>query len=69
MAYGPTWEVRSFPDSVHVLPIDDAREHALSATCACRPRVEQNERLLVVHDSWDGREYWETGHNPKPPDA
>lgn len=46
------------PD-VHVLPIDDLREHRESRDCWCLPRLLEEEadaEVVVVHNSLDGRE-------------
>lgn len=45
---------------VHVLPVDDLKEHVESVDCPCQPYVEViGASLLIVHHSWDGREYFE----------
>lgn len=44
---------------VHVLPIDDTRDHVESSSCWCRPfvsREQETEEVVVVHNSADGRE-------------
>lgn len=44
---------------VHVLPVDDLREHEQSIACWCVPRLErvdESTALVVVHRSADGRE-------------
>ena len=45
------------PD-IHVVPINDLREHQESETCWCQPTVErvEEDRRLIVHNSEDGRE-------------
>lgn len=43
--------------SVHVLPIEDMREHELSE-CWCNPRDDDS---VIVHNSHDGRELYEDG--------
>jgi len=43
----------------HVVPLDDLRDHVTDGTlCWCRPREEDG---VVVHNSMDGREAFETG--------
>lgn len=46
--------------TVHVVPIDDLREHVETACCWCAPRVEcvdgDPEAIVIVHASADGRE-------------
>jgi len=44
---------------VHVLPLEDLREHEESRVCWCSPRLEQEEEdcdVVVIHASMDGRE-------------
>lgn len=44
---------------VHVYPIDDMKEHKLDGMdCECDPNViiEQNSDIIIVHNSFDGRE-------------
>jgi len=47
------------PD-VHVLPIDDLREHVESVECWCEPRIEgEGPSFVIVHHSADKREFRE----------
>lgn len=45
----------------HILPINDLKEHEESSTCECKPRVEilEDGDILVIHNSYDKREYIE----------
>jgi hypothetical protein len=46
------------PD-IHVIPLEDMREHTESRDCWCQPtctKREDDEAMLVVHTSMDGRE-------------
>lgn len=55
----PFWEVYewSLTDDVHVEPIEDILPHMSDADCHCDSRVEVHGAcLLVVHNSFDGRE-------------
>lgn len=47
--------------TIHVLPVNDLKEHTESDDCECQPRVEYvgEGGKVVVHNSYDGREYWE----------
>lgn len=47
-------------DKLHVVPVDDLREHSTDSAvmCWCRP-VEDDG--VIVHNSMDGREKFETG--------
>ena len=61
----------TIPDSVqddliwHVVPVDDIREHSdhkCRGECWCHPKiVEEGASYIVVHNSADGREAYETG--------
>lgn len=52
---------------IHVLPINDLKEHEETTTCWCNPKVEfadpetgeQYSEGLVIHNSADGREFVE----------
>lgn len=46
---------------LHVYPLNDLQEHDTSDngnTCQCNPQViiEPNSEIIVVHNSFDGRE-------------
>lgn len=45
----------------HVTPINDIDTHEEATCCKCFPKVEELENgdLMVVHNSFDGREYIE----------
>jgi len=46
-------------EPVHVYPINDIHEHTFEGdTCACNPSVQPQEGggVVIVHNSWDGRE-------------
>jgi hypothetical protein len=46
---------------LHVYPKNDLHPHILDGTdCPCHPIVRvDGEGLLIIHNSWDGREYVE----------
>lgn len=63
----PAWETVIEEDTgiIHVLPIDDLREHAWHDECWCRPRWDEEEpTALLIHNSMDRREEYETGRKP-----
>lgn len=48
--------------AVHVIPIDDLREHKENedGSCWCNPRIEEEENgLVIIHNPLDGRELLE----------
>ena len=52
---------------MHVYPIGDLKEHVLEGeVCWCQPTVDRDEvPTIVVHNSMDGRERYETGQREK----
>lgn len=49
---------------IHIIPINDLREHAISSSCWCNPDIE-DDGDMIVHNSMDGREHYETGERRK----
>lgn len=48
----------------HVVPVNDTYEHEDSSECWCCPTVDDDTppgTLLVIHNSYDEREKFETG--------
>jgi hypothetical protein len=45
---------------IHVTPLNDLRQHELTAECWCEPELDY-ENMVAVHNSADGREKFETG--------
>ncbi len=53
-----------FPsEHIHVVPVNDRKEHYTNGHyCHCNPRIEWAENRtdkIVVHNSYDGREFFE----------
>ena len=46
---------------IHVIPLNDLREHEETVHCWCKPRRDDEEQLVVIHNSIDGREEYENG--------
>lgn len=47
-------------DDIHVIPIDDLREHEMSTKCPCNPTIEVvGAVLLITHNAYDHREFVE----------
>lgn len=45
---------------INVLPINDIYSHLEDSACKCNPKVIfENGEMIVVHNSFDGREYKE----------
>lgn len=47
--------------NIHVMPVNDLREHVDSPDCWCKPTPAEDEPRVLVHHSMDGREDFETG--------
>lgn len=46
---------------IHVIPLDDLREHQVDIYCYCFPTLDQQEERVIVHNAADGREAFERG--------
>ena len=46
---------------IHVLPVNDLREHLCSLTCWCHPVEDTENECIVVHNAMDQREEYEEG--------
>jgi hypothetical protein len=45
---------------IHILPINDIEEHEESTACKCKPKIVfESGEIIVVHNSFDRREYIE----------
>lgn len=57
------WVLVEFEDSdeIHVIPMHDDEEHTAEPSCWCRPTPDINHPNILVHNSADGREDYETG--------
>ena len=55
----------------HVMPLEDLIVHEATRQCLCRPHLVELTATdtMVVHHSYDGREYWEEDYEPEPPNA
>jgi hypothetical protein len=48
-------------EDIHVMPVNDLREHESAADCWCRPRRDEEEPRVLIHNSMDERESYEQG--------
>lgn len=48
-------------DPQHVIPLNDLREHVANPGCWCRPTQCDDQPLVWLHHSMDGREAFEEG--------
>jgi hypothetical protein len=46
---------------IHVVPLNDLREHVSLPSCWCKPTLDDEEFDVYVHHSLDGRERYEEG--------
>jgi hypothetical protein len=50
-------------EPIHVLPVNDLREHTASSDCWCKPALDADDSIYV-HHSMDRREEYENGRKP-----
>ena len=48
-------------EPIHTIPVDDLREHMESRECWCKPRQDEDEPHVWIHNSMDRREEYEQG--------
>ncbi len=48
-------------DELHIVPLDDLREHELDGACWCKPVEDVEHPGLWTHHALDGRENYEEG--------
>lgn len=46
---------------IHVMPLEDLREHVDTESCWCCPRRDFDEDDVIVHKAMDNRESYEEG--------
>jgi len=56
-----TQENPHMTEAVHVVPLNDLREHTANADCWCEPSEEYEWPGVWVHHSMDRREEYEQG--------
>lgn len=44
---------------LHIMPINDIREHEADAGCFCKPQQDSKTPGLFIHNSLDRREVYE----------
>lgn len=52
---------RSTDDLIHVVPLNDLREHVARIDCWCHPTPDEEEPFVIIHHSLDQREKYESG--------
>lgn len=45
----------------HIVPIQDWREHETSCACWCRPRPDEVDARIMIHNAMDQRDKLERG--------
>lgn len=55
------WKVDKVPDYIHVYPLNDLKDHVIEGPdCWCHPEPDHIYPNVIVHNSMDGREQYET---------
>lgn len=47
--------------SLHVIPLDDLKDHTEDMSCWCNPKTHIEDTSVVIHNSMDRRELYESG--------
>ena len=43
--------------SLHIIPLNDLKEHEEESACSCCPSmIIENGEMIFIHNSYDGRE-------------
>lgn len=55
------WLIIETPEMVDITPRGEEEWHIRDVGCTCRPRQSRDvqQRLMIIHNSWDGREGFE----------
>jgi len=53
---------RDTDEVTHIIPVGDVRAHELTIHCWCWPKPDDEEPLIMIHNSADGREQYEGGY-------
>jgi nicotinamide mononucleotide adenylyltransferase len=51
-------------EALHIVPINDLREHIASTDCWCKPTEDVKFDDIWIHHSMDKREEYEEGRKP-----
>jgi hypothetical protein len=65
-SFGLQWVVLEIdePDNrheVHIVPLNDSGEHEFVSACGCRPVQDDEDPEIWTHNSYDGREEFDSG--------
>lgn len=55
------WSVVQHEGESHILPEADIGDHMVSRECHCKPREDERESSVIIHNSYDQRESYENG--------
>lgn len=48
-------------ENLHIIPLYDLKEHVADMSCWCHPSPDDDEPMVKIHHSADGREAFEEG--------
>lgn len=52
-----TWGLYPSDNETHIIPTDEINKHHLTKTCLCNAICDDECQYLVIHNSFDGREF------------
>jgi hypothetical protein len=41
---------------INIIPENDIKEHTFDSTCDCCPKIEWDVEMIIIYNSFDGRE-------------
>lgn len=55
------WRRDQYESKIDIRPRGEEDLHIPEGTCACKPRLSRDTTgtLMIIHNSWDGREHFE----------
>jgi hypothetical protein len=56
-----TEQIQDSGSDIHIVPLNDLREHWLTRRCWCKPTPDMDDQSVVLHHSLDQRERYESG--------
>lgn len=46
-------------ETLNILPLKDLKQHSETIYCRCKPRIDNDKILVIVHNAFDAREFFE----------
>lgn len=62
------WRRDRYANKIDIRPRGEEEMHIPERDCACKPRLSRDTAgtLMIIHNSWDGREHFERAEGRLP---